>query len=290
MMPQTMHLLALGGALCSAASTIFIRKGLRESDPFSGFWINLVVGTISLWIAVAFTGGVGHVSVKGALFFVCAGLIGTIGGRLLRFVSIERVGASIAAALINLNPFVSSGLAILLLGEHITMPIVVGTVVIVAGTTLFSVGGQRLGVRPSQLVLPVLSATCFGVVAVLRKLGLSDTTAVVGSAINVTTAFVAFTAFLFATGRREIMVTRGWSLAHFVAAGLSENVGVFMNVVALSMGTVSVVTPLYGTAPIFVLFLAPLFLRDVERVRARVVGGTLLIVLGVYLITALGNR
>src|SRR6266550_4066821 len=190
MMPQTMHLLALGGALCSAASTIFIRKGLRESDPFSGFWINLVVGTISLWIAVAFTGGVGHVSVKGALFFVCAGLIGTIGGRLLRFVSIERVGASIAAALINLNPFVSSGLAILLLGEHITM-------VIVAGTTLFSVGGQRLGVRPSQLVLPVLSATCFGVVAVLRKLGLSDTTAVVGSAINVTTAFVTFTAFLF---------------------------------------------------------------------------------------------
>ncbi|PYM99629.1 MAG: hypothetical protein DME07_19050 [Candidatus Rokuibacteriota bacterium] len=170
------------------------------------------------------------------------------------------------------------------------MPIVVGTVVIVAGTTLFSVGGQRLGVRPSQLVLPVLSATCFGVVAVLRKLGLSDTTAVVGSAINVTTAFVAFTAFLFATGRREIMVTRGWSLAHFVAAGLSENVGVFMNVVALSMGTVSVVTPLYGTAPIFVLFLAPLFLRDVERVRARVVGGTLLIVLGVYLITALGDR
>src|SRR5437773_4231100 len=164
MMPQTMHLLALGGALCSAASTIFIRKGLRESDPFSGFWINRVVGTISLWIAVAFTVGVGHVSVKGALFFVCAGLIGTIGGRLLRFVSIERVGASIAAALINLNPFVSSGLAILLLGEHITMPIVVGTVVIVAGTTLFSVGGQRLGVRPSQLVLPVLSATCFGVV------------------------------------------------------------------------------------------------------------------------------
>src|SRR2546428_197909 len=175
MMPQPLHLLALGGALCSAAATIFIRKGLRESDPFSGFWINLVVGTISLWIAVVFTGGVGHVSLKGALFFVCAGLIGTVGGRLLRFVSIERVGASIAAALINLNPFVSSGLAILLLGEHITMPIVVGTVVIVAGTTLFSVGGQRLGVRPSQLVLPLLFATRFGVVAGFRKPRPSET-------------------------------------------------------------------------------------------------------------------
>src|SRR5213592_4744968 len=194
MMPQTMHLLALGGALCSAASTIFIRKGLRESDPFSGFWINLVVGTISLWIAVAFTGGVGHVSVKGALFFVCAGLIGTVGGRLLRFVSIEKVGASISAALINLNPFVASALAIMLLGERITLPIVVGTSVIVAGTSLLSVGGKRLGFRPGQLALPVLSAVCFGVVAVLRKRGLSDMGAVMGSAINVTTALVAYTA------------------------------------------------------------------------------------------------
>src|SRR3989442_7854771 len=197
MMPQTMHLLALGGALCSAASTIFIRKGLRESDPFSGFWINLVVGTISLWIAVAFTGGVGHVSVKGALFCVCAGLIGTIGGRLLRFVSIERVGASIAAALINLNPFVSSGLAILLLGEHISMPIVVGTVVIVAGTTLFSVGGRRLGVRPSQLLLPMLSAPCFGVVAVFRELRPSHTTPVRGSPVKRTTALLALPPLLF---------------------------------------------------------------------------------------------
>jgi len=176
------------------------------------------------------------------------------------------------------------------LGERITLPIVVGTSVIVAGTTLLSVGGKRLGFRPGHLALPVLSAVCFGVVAVLRKLGLSDTGAVVGSAINVTTALVAYTAFLLASGRPEVMVCRGRSLAYFVAAGLTENVGVFMNVVALSLGTVSVVTPLYGTAPIFVLFLAPFFLRDVETLRVRVVVGTVLIVLGVYLITALTGR
>ncbi len=289
-MPQTMHLLALAGALCSAAATIFIRQGLRTSDPFSGFWINLLVGTVSLWTAVLVTGGPGRVSARGALFFVFAGLIGTVGGRLLRFVSIERVGASIAAALINLNPFVSSTLAIVLLGERVTAPIVVGTAVIVAGTILLSAGGMRLGFRPGQLVLPLLSAVCFGVVAVLRKLGLSDTGPIVGSAINVTTALIAFTTFLLASGRAEVMVCRGRSLAHFVAAGLTENAGVFMNVLALGLGTVSVVTPLYGTAPIFVLFLAPFFLRDVETFSVRVVVGTVLIVLGVYLITALAGR
>jgi drug/metabolite transporter, DME family len=290
MMPQPLHLLALGGALLSAAATIFIRQGLRGSDPYSGFWVNLVVGTVSLWIAVLATGGPVQVSVRGALFFLFAGLIGTVGGRLLRFVAIEQVGASISAALINLNPFVATALAIAVLGERVTLPIVLGTAVIVVGTTLLSVGGRRLGVTPIQLALPVLSAVCFGVVAVLRKLGLSDTGVVVGSAINVTTALVAFTAFLIASGRPEVMVCRGRSLAHFVAAGLTENLGVFMNVMALSLGTVSVVTPLYGTAPIFVLFLAPFFLRDVETLSVRIVAGTLLIVLGVYLITALTGR
>ncbi|PYM74750.1 MAG: hypothetical protein DME03_12900 [Candidatus Rokuibacteriota bacterium] len=174
--------------------------------------------------------------------------------------------------------------------QSITVPIVIGTVVIVVGTTLLSLGGKRLGFRLGQLALPLLSAVCFGVVTVLRKLGLSDTSAVVGSAINVTTALVAYTAFLLASGRPEIMVCRGRSLAYFAVAGLAENVGVFMNVVALSMGRVSVVTPLYGTAPIFVLVLAPFFLRDVERLTTRVVMGTLLIVFGVYLITALSGR
>src|SRR2546422_8746685 len=64
MMPQTMHILALAGALCSAAATIFIRRGLRGGDPDTGFWINVVVGTTSLWTAVIVTGGPGHRSTR----------------------------------------------------------------------------------------------------------------------------------------------------------------------------------------------------------------------------------
>jgi len=142
--------------------------------------------------------------------------------------------------------------------------------VIVAGTILLSAGGMRLGFRPGQLVLPLLSAVCFGVVAVLRKLGLSDTGPIVGSAINVTTALIAFTTFLLASGARRSWCVRGRSLAHFVAAGLTENAGVFMNVLALGLGTVSVVTPLYGTAPIFRPVpgaVLPARCRDVQRSR-----------------------
>jgi uncharacterized membrane protein len=114
--------------------------------------------------------------------------------------------------------------------------------------------------------------------------------AVGGSAVNVSTALVAFTAFLLASGQRGAMACRGRTLTYFVAAGVAENAGVFLNVVALSLGTVSIVAPLYGSAPIFVLFLSLLFLRGVEALSGRIVVGTLLIVAGVYLITALSGR
>src|SRR6266508_7032303 len=107
-MLSSYHVLALASALCSAAATIFIRQGLRGSDPYTGTWINVTVGTVGLWLAVLLMDNPGRPSPRAVGFFVLAGLIGTVGGRLLRFLSIERVGASISAALINLSPLISA--------------------------------------------------------------------------------------------------------------------------------------------------------------------------------------
>ncbi len=216
-----------------------------------------------------------------------AGLIGTVGGRLLRFISIETVGASISAALINLSPLVASTLAIAVLGERVTVPILVGTLVIVGGTTLLSVGGRASGVRAVALVLPLMSAVCFGVVAVLRKIGLGGMAPIPGFAVNVTAALVAYTAFLIASRQSTLMRCGGRSLAYFVMAGVAENAGVFLLLLALSMGTVSVVAPLASVSPIFVLVLSFFFLRGIEMLNVRIIAGTVLIVAGVYLITTL---
>ena len=283
-------MLALGAALLSAASTIFIRQGLRGADPYTGFWINLIVGALTFWTMVIVTRAGVHLTTRSVLLFVAAGLIGTVGGRLLRFLSIEKVGASVSSAVLNLQPLISTVLAILLLGEEVTLPILVGTIVIVGGTVILSTTGGRLGFQPWQIALPLASATCFGVVAILRKVGLSHMGPVLGTTINVTTALVAYSTFMLASGHREILACRGRTLTYFVAAGLMENVAVFMTIVGLSLGAVSVVTPLTATAPIFVLVLSPILLRGVEVLTGRVVAGTIFIVLGVYLITALAGR
>ncbi|MGA9522012.1 MAG: EamA family transporter [Myxococcaceae bacterium] len=286
-LPQLVHVLALGSAVVTAGATILIRLGFRGADAFTSYWINLVVGTAGLWLAVLVAAPSGPTELHGILYFVLAGLVGTTAGRLLRFVSIDRMGASVAAALTNLHPFIAAGLAILLLGESVTAPILAGTAVIVAGTVLLSAGGRILGFRPSQLVFPFLSAACFGAVAILRKLGLGGAGPLLGFAVNVTTALVAFTVFLAASGHLRRLRCEPPSLGYLIAAGVLENFGVLLGVLALRVGTVSVVAPLSGTMPLFVLALSWVFLRDIERINARLVTGTLLIVLGVYLITAL---
>ena len=279
--------LALASALCSAASTVLISRGLVRYGPYTGAWVNLVVGTTCVWIALLLAGGPGRPTASAVAYFALAGLIGTVGGRLLRFMSIETVGASISAALINLSPLVASTLAIAVLGERVTAPIVVGTLVIVGGTTLLSAGGRATGVRAAALVLPLMSAVCFGVVAVLRKIGRAGMAPIPGFAVNITAALIAYTAFLVASRQSALMLCRGESLVYFVMAGVAENAGVFLLLLALSVGTVSVVAPLASVSPIFVLVLSFFFLRGIEMLNRRIIAGTVLIVVGVYLITAL---
>ena len=289
-MTLVVPVIALASALVNATSTILVRRGYQRYGVYTAMWINVTVWTVIVWVAVLATGGVGAPSPAGVAYFALAGLIGTVAGRLLRFMSIETVGPSTAAAVVNLSPLVSTLLAIVFLAERVTTAMLVGTIVIILGTTLLSSSGQGFTVRPGKLVLPLLSATCFGVVAVLRKVGLGGMAPLPGFAVNVTAAFVAFTAFLIATRQTGAMVCRGRSVLYFVAAGVAENVSVYLLVLALSVGTVSVVAPLASVSPIFVLVLSFFFLRGLEILTARIVIGTLMIVAGVWLLTALAGR
>ena len=269
-MAFTAHALALMGALCSAVATIAFRQGLRYSNTSRGS------GSTSRLVS----------SVSGSPpclqsrrlpcmpwrypFFIGSGLLGTVAGRFFRFKGIEKVGAPVAAAINNLSPFISTGLAILLLGERVTLPILLGTCVIVLGHPVVD-ERTSCGVSPSAPRLPFLCAFCFGSVAIIRKLGLSHAP-MFGYAINVTTAFIAFTAYLMAS-EFSTVACDGKSLRYFVVAGLGENVGVLCVLIALSLGQVSIVTPLNGTAPLFVLVLAFFFLKDVERLTGALCWG-----------------
>lgn len=284
-MSQTPHVMALSSALCTALATILIHRGLQRSNFYAGAWINVVVGAAAAWSAALLLVPFEQYTWQAVPYFAISGVVGTTGGRLFRVLAIQKVGAPVAAAVNNLTPLVASVLAILVLGEHVTLPIVWGTLVIVAGTVLLSLSGRYVGFRVAHLAYPLIAASCFGTVQIVRKLGLATAGPLLGATINVTAALVASTAFIAASGNLGALRCDRRSLLYFIGGGIAENSGVFLVLLALGFGEVSVVIPLAGTAPLFVVFLAYLFPNAAGKLNWRIVAGAVLIVLGVVLLS-----
>ena len=267
---------------------MLIQRGLRRSNFYAGFWLNVAVGAVGLWAAVLLLVPREDYNWHAAPYFIASGVVGTAAGRLFRVAAIEKVGASVSAAILNLAPLISTVLAILLLGERITLAILTGTLVVVLGTILLSMSGRHVGFRPRDLVYPFVSAMCFGVVAILRKLGLGLAGPLFDSAINITAALIASTAFVLASGNLGAIRYDKRSFLYFAGGGAFENTGVFLLIFALGLGEVSVVVPLAGTSPLFVLLLAYWFPSGIDRLSWRLITGAVLIVLGVFLLTGWG--
>lgn len=284
-MLPTPQVMALSSALCTALATILIQRGLQGSSFYAGAWINVAVGVVAAWSAALLLVPLEEYSWQAVPYFALSGLIGTTGGRLFRVLAIQKVGAPVASAVNNLTPLVASVLAILILGEHVTLPIVGGTLVIVTGTILLSLSGRYVGFRGRDLAYPFIAASCFGTVQILRKLGLASAGPLLGATINVTAALVASTAFVLASGNLGSLRCGRRSLLYFIGGGIAENGGVFLVLLALGFGGVSVVIPLAGTAPLFVLLLTYLFPSVKSALSWRIVAGVVLIVLGVALLS-----
>lgn len=284
-MLPTPHVMALSSALCTSIATMLIQRGLQGATFWAGAWINVVVGVVAAWTFALLLVPFDQYTWQAVPYFALSGLIGTTGGRLFRVLAIQKVGAPAAAAVNNMTPLVASGLAILILGERVTLPIVAGTLVIVAGTILLSLSGRYVGFRPLDLTYPFVAASCFGVVQILRKLGLASAGPLLGATINVTAALIATTAFVAASGNLRSLRCSRRSVLYFIGGGIAENSGVFFLLLALGFGDVSVVIPLAGTAPLFVLGLAYLFPHDRARLGWRIVSGVVLIVAGVAMLS-----
>ena len=144
-MTRTVYILALVSALSSAGSTILIRQGLRGSTPFTGFWINLVVGTIGLWAAVLLTGGPGRVSAAGIAFFALAELPAILAAALFEFTVLFRRAATTGLPITSLYAGAGWVLAVSIPGLFI------------AGAPLVSFEYLRNGAHLGNALLPVIT-------------------------------------------------------------------------------------------------------------------------------------
>ncbi|MFB6133946.1 MAG: DMT family transporter [Halanaeroarchaeum sp.] len=298
--------LALAAAVAWALYTVIVERGLAAVDDPQGsspamaaaFYFT-VVAFVVFWALSIARGLDRSAFTLGTVWpFVVAGIAYPALFRFLYYESIDRVGASVSAAIMGAYPAVSALTAVVVLGETLALAAAVGIALIVGGVVLLQVSREReegdiedvVGKKLTasegvDFLFPIVTMLLTGTAFVLIKFGLNGWTGdpVTATAITQTPALVIFGAWAFTPdARRQLRVPRVALVAFLVASGFNV-LGWLAQFYALKIGTVITVVPLLNTLPLMVLAFSYAQARQFPR-SPRIVGAVIVIIVGVTLV------
>ena len=279
--------LALLGSFWFAVSMIFINRGVLAVDYFKGLLANLCINALCLCIYLSLSSDRIDLSAPANLLFVIIGIFVPGVSRFFIFKGMERLGAPISACLTNSTPLFAIVFAVFFLGERPTLTNLLGAFSIVAGIVSLSWRGTAKTWRSSDLLFPLTAAFLFAGRDNLVRVGvLQIGSPIMGAAIAsvVSLATMALLYMVFAEHKPlGPLGLRG--LALFGVSGFMNFLSYVFIYTALSMERVSLISPLVNASSLFVLPLSLIFLKDVDKLTARKIGATVLVILGVLLIS-----
>lgn len=265
-----------------AGALISSRLGLRYSTPTTVTLVSILVQNGALWTAVFLSGGIPAVAPI-AIGLICIVGIFQLGVRLLAYTGVLKIGASRSSTLQSISPLVSATIAIAVLGETTTPPIVGGTFMVIAGVVLVSWKAEReiAGFHWRYLLLPIGAACLTGLNHPMRRyaLGLSNEP-LFFSALMGAVSLTGFLIYMGFSPTKEPLVWNRQAIGPFLSTGIFETFSLVLIITAISIGPVVVVAPIAASYPVWALIGAKLFLRDVEKVTLKTVIGILSVVAG----------
>ncbi len=129
LLPQ---LIALVASISFAGCFIAARRGMQFSTPITVTLVALIVHSVTLWTGVFLIGGIPEVDPTALFLFVLVGILMAV-TRLLSFMGIEKIGAAKASSLRSTFPIFSVLIAITILGEEASIPVLAGAGLVVVG-------------------------------------------------------------------------------------------------------------------------------------------------------------
>jgi drug/metabolite transporter, DME family len=274
-------------SFCFAASTVLAQRGLHLAPTPWGAWLTLAVNSIFLWTFHYLLYPSTPILVVQNLTFVAVGLFVPGLTRVLTFRGIRTMGSAITATIVNATPMVSTLLAMLILKERPGPLVLFGASLIVAGLIAISWEGERRSWKRTELIFPFLAVLMFAMKDVTVRWGLSGSDSpVLAAAIAALTSTVEIFLILRYVQKESFSLPVRNIMAWFIASGIFTGGSFLFMYLALSMERVSIVGPLVNSYAVFVLLLAPFVARRIETVTARKTAGVVLVVLGIFLISA----
>jgi DME family drug/metabolite transporter len=269
---------------------VMARIGLKNTDTFFGVLISMGFSFVASLLLFIFFVPMSHFTGWALIYFAMAGLAGPCIGRFMLFIGINRVGSSTASALYSIKPLFSAIAAILILGEYLTREIGIATVIMVAGLAIISSkdSGNRIQRSWSKidLIFPIAAGAAYGFSHVFRKIGLNiNHDPLMGVVVqNVAALSFSLPLTLIKVNRQRIVWKNQNAWMAFGLSGIFSVLGQVALFQALEVGSVIIVSPLSAVSPLFVIVMAAIFLKKLERVTWQITLGAVLIVTGTIIL------
>lgn len=142
--------LAFIAAIGFGATAVLARIGMRHIRPTTGVFVSLVIGAIATMSIAASLHWKEIIGLGMAAFglILLNAFLSYPGGRLFNFIGVRLAGASRASIIIGTSPLFTAGLAVWLIGEQLTVEILIGTVLIICGIGVI-LSSQSVEVPPN---------------------------------------------------------------------------------------------------------------------------------------------
>jgi len=276
-----LEILALTTSLSSAVSSIFIAKGMKSTSPTIAAFYSILTQTIILTV-LTITRTL-TLNVLAIVLFAIGGLLSLGIGRLLYFISINKIGVARSSAIVGSSPVFTVILSIPILAEKPTITTILGATSVTIGIILAS-GAKEF--KLEKAVAIALAATLsYALSNIISKAGLQiEPDPYLSAQVGATTSLIFFLIYMICTNQKNNIKIPKTSLLYFIATGIVMSIGWLSMMTALKLGAVSIVTTIVYSYPLFTLLLTRLLMKE-EKFGTREIAGAITIILGVAVVT-----
>ena len=297
-MAETMigELAALGAAISWTVSALFYRKALEEASPISANIIRLTLTGSILLLLLVFLGKLTVLTtlpLELVLLASASGIIGLGLGDTLYFMSLKWIGVARAVPLTCIYPLFSVLWAVFLVGERITLAVVLGAVVIVLGILFLGQDSQANTTDTRKalivgMVIALATAAVWSVSITMMDVAVKESPDIDHALIINTIRVITVAAVLLASSpiidkKLGFLKVRKRTVVALIAGGIAAlGVGWFFLSYSFTVTSQARAVPISSTTPLFSTLAGILLLR--EKVTAHNVFGSIIVVVGIFLL------
>jgi uncharacterized membrane protein len=291
-------LLSLLSAVTFAYANASVRRGVLTGTVLQAVGISLPVALPIFALAMLASGGfpiLAGFDTRAWLLLAVAGIIHFAWGRYCNYRATKAIGANLVAPVQQYSLILTLVLAVVWLGEPLTLLRLIGIALVVVGPglTLRSDTSNAPESRSETSFVPqyaegyfyaLLSAVGFGLSPILIGMAFEKK----GIAIGIAGGFISYLAATAALGLALLLPGQwtsfrrldGTTVKWFVLSGIAVCLSQMLRYMALAVAPVSVVTPIQRLSLVFRIYFGWLINPKHEVFGGRVVAGTVVSLIG----------